>query len=44
MKRYAVGNVYTFEAEDEDHAIEQYLDLLVDVDIDANFLMEVEND
>lgn len=31
MKKYMIGNVHTFLADDEDHAVEQYLDAVRDL-------------
>jgi hypothetical protein len=41
MKTYEVGIVYVFQAEDEEHAVEQFLDANSDLG-SVNYMREVE--
>jgi hypothetical protein len=40
MKKYTIGNVYTFLADDEAHAVEQYLDAVTGLDaVEVNYIV-----
>lgn len=43
LKRYRVGNLMEFHAEDENHAVEQWYDAVTVESPDANFVEEVED-
>jgi hypothetical protein len=43
LKTYLVGNAYEFQAEDPEHAVEQYHNAMAELDTtEANFVREVE--
>jgi hypothetical protein len=45
MRKFRVGSLYEFHAEDEAHAIEQYLDAIEPgAEVDVNFCVEIGTD
>jgi hypothetical protein len=45
MRKFIVGSLYTFQADDEAHAVEQYLDAIEPgAEVDVNFIQEIKTD